>query len=70
MNKSALGMAALLLVAGTAVLTWRINAALNSAELADLNATIGALQATIDYQNLRLQPSLGPICLQSMPRFP
>jgi hypothetical protein len=53
--KRLFGTAGLLLIAGTALITWRVNAALDSSEIAGLNATITTLHATIDYQSARLE---------------
>lgn len=59
--KTVFGSAALPLVVGTAVIVWRGTAALDSAEIAGLNATIKADEATIKFQDVRLTATLPTI---------
>jgi hypothetical protein len=59
--KGIFGSATILLIVGTAFVTWRAMSALDNSEIAGLNATITSLQATIQYQSARLEAySKGP----------
>lgn len=56
--KGLFASAALLLVVGTAFVVWRATSALDEAEIAGLNATIKADEATIKFQDSRLKSAL------------
>lgn len=64
--KGVFGSATLLLVAGTALVVWRTTTALDTSEIAGLNATIKADEATIKYQKTQLS-HLTPTAVQNAP---
>jgi hypothetical protein len=68
--KTLFGSAALLLTVGTAVVVWRVITSLDNAEIAGLNATIKADEATIRFEDIRLRGTLPASPVPATPSNP